>query len=254
MTEELKQTNELYKNGFEFEKEFTEIEAVEAIKDINRIFGFIGIFGIPKIADVFYPHSDKDVYVTKGEALCFAGDELVNGYIDGDIDRELNQKERFVELLIKRDEMNRYLLRLTGKRLSAEKEEQFTRNRDAIQEAIFNLLGLSKASSQPQQEAPEPPKKKGRRSNPFADTIIDKQHKKDTLNKLHKLIDNKHGKGAIIFLAVAVCDGLITRPTATQILNEFGRIGNPSLIYKYFDVRLYRDDELSGAKKALKTD
>lgn len=153
---ELKQAND-GKNGFEFEKEFTESEAVEAVENINRI---IGIFGISKIADVFYPHSDKDAYIVpKGEALFFAGNRLLNGYIDVDMDRELNQKARLVELLVRRDEKNRYLLRLTGERLSIEKEEQFTRERDAIQEAIFNLLNPPKASGQPQPEAPELPQK-----------------------------------------------------------------------------------------------
>lgn len=100
---------------------------------------------------------------------------------------------------------------------------------------------------------PQPaPKPKGRRSQPFLEVIIT-QPKEKTLNLLHTLIDGKHGKGAIIFLFAAIKNGLITKPTSTQILNEFGRIGNKSLIAKYlnFEHPLYTNNEISGATRAL---
>lgn len=105
---------------------------------------------------------------------------------------------------------------------------------------------------QPQPEAPEPPKQKGRTSKPF-NTVIITQPKENTLDLLHNLIDGKHGKGAIIFLFVAIRYGLITRPTSTQVLKEFGNIGNKSLIQKYLclEYPLYTDDEINGAKRAL---
>ncbi len=103
----------------------------------------------------------------------------------------------------------------------------------------------------PQQKAKEKPKQSGRQSRPFKDEII-RQPTEETLTLLHSLIDGKKGKNAIIYLAIAIVEGIISRPTSTQILQEFGDIGHKSLICKYLDKGVYTNDEIIVTKEALK--
>lgn len=119
-------------------------------------------------------------------------------------------------------------------------------------EEIKEYINCHKLPECSQQTNQESTKRKGRTSKPFSEVIIT-QSKENTLNLLHTLINGRHGKGAIIFLFVAIKNGLITKPTSTQILNEFGDIGNKSLIQKYLNSEypLYTDDEISGATRAL---
>lgn len=119
-----------------------------------------------------------------------------------------------------------------------------------VAEELINKLPKAEGGK-PQQKTTELPKKRGRKTKPFIDTIIG-PNKEDTLRLLHSLIDTEHGKRAIIFLAVAVKEGIITKPTSTQILTEFGRIGHKSLVEKYMYTSIYNDDEINGARIALK--
>lgn len=93
-------------------------------------------------------------------------------------------------------------------------------------------------------------KKKGRTVKPFDNIIIG--DKEATKEKLHKLLKDRKGASAIIFIKAAIQLGIIQRPTHTQFKNEFGdNIASRSLYNRYLNGNSYSKDELTGAKAAL---
>lgn len=95
-----------------------------------------------------------------------------------------------------------------------------------------------------------PNRGKGRPSKPFDDILV--KDKEATKRKLHSLIDGKQDSKAVIYIKAAIQLGVIQKPTHTQFIKEFGSIVSKQIFNKYINGNLYSDDELKGAKQALK--
>ncbi len=73
------------------------------------------------------------------------------------------------------------------------------------------------------------------------------------IKKLHSLIDGKKGKDVYVFIVACIKLGKLTKPTYTQVINEFGYIGNKSGFYRYMNERLFTKIELEGAMNQINT-
>lgn len=112
------------------------------------------------------------------------------------------------------------------------------------------------------QGAPEPPqvtpkplqtrkktRGKGRQMTPL--TMIDDAdgHK---LEKMHQLLKGKIGKDVALYVLAAIKKGWMTRPTYTQVVNEFGDIGSKQGFNKYLGrEKAYTNIEMEGAINSL---
>lgn len=95
-------------------------------------------------------------------------------------------------------------------------------------------------------------KKRGSPKRTF-DSILVKD-KEITKKKLHSLIEGKEDSKAVIYIKAAIQMGIIQKPTYTQFEDEFGKIASKSTFNKYLRENKYSDDELQGAKQALKNE
>lgn len=71
------------------------------------------------------------------------------------------------------------------------------------------------------------------------------------LRKLHKMMEGKIGKRAALIIIVAIDEGWISKPSFSQIKNEFGDIGTQQSFTRYLDKNKFTKEELTGAKKEL---
>jgi hypothetical protein len=71
----------------------------------------------------------------------------------------------------------------------------------------------------------------------------------ETIPKLHKLLAGKKGKDAALIICAAIKKGVITRPTFSEVRNEFGNIGNKSGYNKY--MQSFNDEELEPIMNAF---
>ena len=97
------------------------------------------------------------------------------------------------------------------------------------------------------------PKQRGRKVGNFRDKILGSEEMKEKLlTKLHSLIEGKKGKDVALVIALCVQLSKITKPTFTQVKNEFGDIGNKSGYNRYVaNLKLYTDNEIIGMKHML---
>lgn len=94
-----------------------------------------------------------------------------------------------------------------------------------------------------EQTKPQPEVAKGRKSGPFANRIISNE-KESILKELHAMIDGKKGKDVALIIRAAMGVGWITKPTYTEVLEEFGNIGNKSGFNKYRNY-IFKEEELN---------
>lgn len=84
------------------------------------------------------------------------------------------------------------------------------------------------AIKQPVASKPQQKVKRGRKVIPFADCLL-APDKLQHLKKLHSLIDGRKGKDVALVIKASMQLGwLLSKPTFTQLQNEFGDIGNVS--------------------------
>lgn len=84
----------------------------------------------------------------------------------------------------------------------------------------------------------------------FRSCILRREKEDRLLGTLHKLIDGKKGKKAVLVLRCASQLGLITMPTHQQALSEFPGIGVSSGYYKYHEFP-FNDSETSPVNIAI---
>lgn len=82
------------------------------------------------------------------------------------------------------------------------------------------LGGASSVDSKEESKQPKP-----KRIPPF-ETCILASNKKEYLEKLHELIDNKIGRSVAMVIQAAINTKGIIKPSSTQVIKEFGNIGN----------------------------
>lgn len=93
--------------------------------------------------------------------------------------------------------------------------------------------------------------KRGRSNMHFESVLIgDEAKKKQTLKRLHEVIDGKKGVYVATVIKVAVGEGLITKPTFVQLKAEFGDIGASSGYYHAYNLQV-ATEVTAGIKKVL---
>jgi hypothetical protein len=96
----------------------------------------------------------------------------------------------------------------------------------------------------------KPTASRGRQNKSFKD-LVTNDTDGSKLNKLRNAMKNKKGRNAALIIYVAVESGIITKPTYTQVAEEFGDIGCRSGYNKYYSSHPFTDEEKEGAKKML---
>ena len=91
---------------------------------------------------------------------------------------------------------------------------------------------------------------KGRPKEPLQDKVVGGDIK--LIEKLHSLIDGKRGKDVALYIVACIKLGKLTRPTYTQIVDEFGDIGSRAGYNKYLDEKKFTTTELEGAMSQVK--
>lgn len=106
------------------------------------------------------------------------------------------------------------------------------------------------AIKQPVASKPQQKVKRGRKVMPFTDCLLDPD-KTQHLKKLHSLIDGRKGKNVALVIKASMQLGwLLSKPTFTQLQNEFGDIGNVSGYNHQMNLQPDKT-ELEGIKVAL---
>lgn len=103
---------------------------------------------------------------------------------------------------------------------------------------------------EPQQEKPKPTRGRGRPKETFKDKMIDDADG-SKLQKIHTKIDGKKGKDAALIILACIKKGWLTKPTYTQVKNEFGDIGCKTGYNNYLNENKFTKEELEGAKNSL---
>ena len=93
---------------------------------------------------------------------------------------------------------------------------------------------------------------RGRQKESFADKMIDGN--KEKLDNIHKLMNGKKGKDAALIISACIIKGWITKPTHTQVKEEFGDIGTQQGFTKYLNNAntLYAPEEIGAILEQLK--
>ena len=106
-------------------------------------------------------------------------------------------------------------------------------------------------NQKPQQETTKPTRGRGRPKETFSDKMEDEE-KKSRLEKIHKAMKGRIGKDAALIILACIELGWITKPTYTQVKNEFGEIGAKSGFNNYLKASRFTKEEIDGAKESLK--
>lgn len=99
-----------------------------------------------------------------------------------------------------------------------------------------------------QQIKPKP--NRGRPNGTFKDKMIcDTDGSR--LHKIHNAINGKTGKDVSLIILACIKKGWITKPTYTQVKNEFGDIGSKTGYNRYLNEQMFSREELEGAISIL---
>lgn len=93
-------------------------------------------------------------------------------------------------------------------------------------------------------------RKAGRPKSTLKDKMIDDADG-CKLERLRKLMEGKKGKDAALIIFAAVKEGWMTKPSFTQVENEFGDIGSKANFNNYMNADKYWEEEIKGAIKSL---
>lgn len=101
----------------------------------------------------------------------------------------------------------------------------------------------------------KPAKGRGRGTKPLKDNMLDDFDGKK-FEKLHKLMEKKEGKAAILVIKTFCDEGWMIKPTHTQVINEFGNVVCKSMYNRYVKEEgkysKFTDEELASVKKAMR--
>lgn len=87
-------------------------------------------------------------------------------------------------------------------------------------------------------------RRRGRPTKPLKDNMLCADTDK-ILKKLHALIDGKQGRDVALIITSCIKDGIMTRPTSTQVSQEFGDIGSPTGFNEYMKKDVFTEDEIN---------
>lgn len=103
---------------------------------------------------------------------------------------------------------------------------------------------------EPQQEQTNKTRGRGRPRETLKDKMLDDTDGKK-LQTIHTKICGKKGKDAALIILACIKKGWITRPTYTQVKNEFGDIGSKTGYNRYLNEQAFTKEELEGVINSL---
>lgn len=165
-------------------------------------------------------------------------------------DEALNEekaiRDHVLELLLRIRAINRKLKGVgIKKHLTYQEREELKKSREALYDEFKGFI----LSPKFQQEA-TPSRRKGRPKEQLKDKMIDDDSGRK-LQKIRTKIRGKKGKDAALIILACIIKGWMTRPTYTQVKNEFGEIGSKSGYNKYLNEKMFTKEEIEGAKNSL---
>lgn len=178
-------------------------------------------------------------------------DRYLYGVREGaSLNDEKAESDRMLEILCRLRLINQ---RLKGTGLSQHLQWQEREQIKTERETLYREF-LDRIQGTTQNNAPEPQQKanRGRKSDPFANCMVEHSEKEKRLEKLHTLIDGKKGKEAGLYILAAIKIGWIRKPTFTQVKNEFQLTGSKQGFNDYSHIERFTDVELNGAIESLK--
>ena len=96
--------------------------------------------------------------------------------------------------------------------------------------------------------------KKGRQTKSIQECISKKEDIERVLKLLHDYIDGKNGSAICLPLLAVIRLGKMTKPTHTQIINEFGEVITKSLYNAYMKEYKFNQVELDGVTREIAQD
>lgn len=103
---------------------------------------------------------------------------------------------------------------------------------------------------EPQQEEVKPTRGRGRPKETLKEKMMDDSDG-GKLQKMHTKIDGKKGKDVALIILACIKKGWMTKPTFTQVKNEFGDIGCKTGYNRYLNEQMFTKEELEGAISSL---
>ena len=103
---------------------------------------------------------------------------------------------------------------------------------------------------EPQQEQPKKTRGRGRPKETLKDKMIDDANG-EKLQQMHTKLNGKKGKDATLIILACIKKGWLTKPTYTQVKNEFGDIGSKTGYNRYLNEQMFTKEELEGAINSL---
>lgn len=101
-----------------------------------------------------------------------------------------------------------------------------------------------------QQQKSQPARGKGRPKETLKDKMINDADG-SKLQKVHTVMDGKKGKDAALIVLACIKKGWMSKPTFTQVTEEFGDIGTQQNFTKYLNENRFTINEIEGAINCL---
>lgn len=121
----------------------------------------------------------------------------------------------------------------------------------ALKEELLGRNAMDLQQDRPkQQQKSQPARSKGRPKETLKDKMINDADG-SKLQKIHKVMDGKKGKDAVLIILACIKIGWMLKPTSKQVAEEFGDIGTQQGFSKYLNENRFTKDEIEGAINSL---
>lgn len=176
------------------------------------------------------------------------GRYLYDTLLDKDLAEEKRVSDYVLELLCKIRKMTNELKRMN---LSYQESEDIKCKRETLYKELTQFIKpQQKQAEQQQQETTKLIRGKGRPKETLKDKLIDDANG-ERLKILHTKLNGKKGKDVSLIMLAAIKIGWLTKPTYTQVKNEFKDIGCKTGYNKYLNENRFTKEEIEGAINSL---
>lgn len=170
------------------------------------------------------------------------GRYLYDTLLDNDLAEEQRVSDYVLGLLCKIRKMTNELKRMN---LSYQESEDIKCKRETLYKELTQFIKPQQKQAK-QQETTKLIRGKGRPKETLTDKMIDDANG-EKLKMLHTKLDGKKGKDVSLIILAAIKKGWLTKPTYTQVKNEFKDIGCKTGYNKYLNENLFTKEEIEGA-------
>ena len=165
---------------------------------------------------------------------------------DTELCEEKAIQERVLDLLCLIREANMKLKGIgLNWHLTYQERENIKSTREALYKELTQFIKPQQKQAK-QQETTKLIRGKGRPKVTLTDKMIDDANG-EKLKMLHTKLDGKKGKDVSLIILAAIKKGWLTKPTYTQVKNEFKDIGCKTGYNKYLNENLFTKEEIEGA-------